>query len=353
MNRDSLEFLRKIMETPSPSGFEVGVQKIIRERLKHFADDVKTDVHGNVIGVINRKASLKVMLAGHCDEIGLMVIHIDDQGYAYFAGVGGVDPSILSGKRVVIHNQRGNVTGVIGKKPIHLMTKEEREKVVKMHEQWIDIGAKDRKDAESSIALGDYVTIDHGFAELKNDLVAARAFDDRCGAFVVVETLRRLKKMKCNVAVYGVSTVQEEIGLRGARTSAYGINPDVGIAIDVGFGTDFPSVDPKIVGECKLGKGPQIHRGPNINPVLGPLLEETARKKKIPYQVVGQPKATGTDANIMQVTGSGVATALISIPNRYMHTPSEVISLDDLDNASLLLAEFLSSLKPDTSFIPV
>jgi endoglucanase len=154
------------------------------------------------------------------------------------------------------------------------------------------------------------------------------------------------------VGVYGVSTVQEEIGLRGARTSTYGINPHVGIAVDVGFATDFPGSDPKRVGECKLGKGPALHRGPNINPVLGRMLEQAAKKKGIPHQLTSEPAATGTDANAMQITRAGVATALVSVPCRYIHTPVEVLSLEDLDNASRLLAEFLANLKPDTSFIP-
>jgi endoglucanase len=281
-----------------------------------------------------------------------MVMHVDDKGFLYFSAVGGVDAAILSGQRVKIHAVHGPVLGVIGRKPIHLMEPDEHNKPVKIHELFIDIGAKKRKEAERHVSVGDYITIDVGLQPMLNNLVAGRGFDDRAGAFVVVETLRRIQDRRLKVAVYGVTSVQEEIGLRGARTSAYGIDPHVGIAVDVGFASDFPGADAKRTGECILGKGPTLHRGPNINPVLGRLLEETAKKRRIPYQVTAEPRATGTDANAIQVNRAGVAAALLSVPNRYMHTPVEVISLDDLDNASRLLAEFLVGMDPEQSFIP-
>jgi len=352
MQKESLDLLRELIGIPSPSGYEWNIQDTLRRRMKNYCDDVRMDVHGNVIGVINPAAPLRVMLAGHCDEIGFMIMHVDDKGFLYFSSVGGVDSAVASGQRVRIHSAKGPVFGVIGRKPIHLLEQEERGKALKLHELWIDIGAKKRKDAEKYVAIGDYVTVDVGLAEMKNNLVAGRGFDDRAGAFVVVETLRRLKGRAPKVAVYGVTSVQEELGMRGARTSAYGIEPHVGIAVDVYFATDFPGADPKRTGECTLGKGAILHRGPNINPVLGRMLEETARKKKIPVQIIPEPHATGTDANVMQVSRAGVATALVSVPNRYMHTPVEVISLDDLENASKLLAQFLVELKPDARFIP-
>lgn len=352
MQKESFEFLKQLIETASPSGYEWGIQGLLKRRMKPYCDEVRADVHGNVIGVINPKASLRVMLSGHCDEIGFMVMHIDDKGFISVSSVGGVDPAVVNGQRVTIHGQHGAVTGVFGRKPIHLLEVEERGKPVKLHELWIDIGARNRKDAEKHVAVGDYATIAVGMEKLQNNLVTGRGFDDRAGAFVVVETLRKLKVRKVQVGVYGVTTVQEEIGLRGAQTSAYGIDPHVGIAVDVGFASDFPGSDPKRVGECKLGKGPTLHRGPNINPVLGRMLESTAKKQRIPVQMTAESRATGTDANAMQVNRAGVAAALVSIPNRYMHTPVEVISLDDLDHVSDLLAAFLMELKPGQSFIP-
>jgi endoglucanase len=217
---------------------------------------------------------------------------------------------------------------------------------------WIDIGAKNRKDAEKLVAIGDYVTVAVGMELMRNNLAAGRGFDDRAGAFVVVETLRKLKGKKIKVGVYGVTSVQEEIGLRGARTSAFGIDPHVGIAVDVCFATDFPGSDPKRTGECRLGKGPVLHRGPNINPVLGRMLEATAKRHRLKVQMTAEPRATGTDANVIQVNKAGAAAALVSIPNRYMHTPVEVLSLDDLDQTSDLLAAFLTDLKREQSFIP-
>jgi len=306
-----------------------------------------------VIAALNPKAPLRVMLAGHCDEIGLMITHLADDGYVSFAAIGGVDTAILSGQRVIIHNARGPVPGVVGRGPIHLIEKEDRDKPEKIHKMWIDIGAKNKDDALQAVEVGDPITIDVGVAEMRNGLVAARAFDDRIGAFVVVEALRQLKGRKLDVAVFAVSTVQEELGLRGARTSAYGIDPHVGIAVDVGFASDYPGAPKSQVGDVHLGAGPLLHRGPNINHVVGRGLMETAKARNIPYQISAEPRATGTDANAMQINRAGCAAALVSIPNRYMHTPVEIVSKDDVDNCSRLLAEYCADLKADTSFIPV
>jgi len=356
MNRAAKAFLQKLVESPSPSGFEQPAQKLVRARMKDVADSVRTDVHGNVVGVVNPDAPLRVMLAGHCDEIGLMITHIGDlvgeEGYVYFAAIGGVDPGILPGQKVEIHNERGSVFGVIGRKPIHLMEKDERGKPMKVQQCWIDIGAKDRKDALKAVAIGDPVTVVRRFTELRNGLVAARGFDDRVGAWCVVETMRKIARMKLNCAVYCVSTVQEELGLRGARTAAYGIDPHVGIAIDVGFASDWPRAEKKVIGEIALGKGPILHRGANINPVLARLMEKAAKKKRIPFQIQAEPRATGTDANVMQINRAGAAAALVSVPNRYMHTPVEVVSLKDLDNVVALLAATVAALKPRMDFTP-
>jgi len=352
MKKESLAFLEELLSVPSPSGFEQPAQKVIRKYLAGAADEVKTDVHGNVIAALNTGARTRVMLAGHVDEIGLMVTQITDKGYIYFSSIGGVDPSLVPGQRVHVHTVKGDILGVVGKKPIHHMDEEDRKRVPKMRDLWIDIGARDKKEAEKHVAVGDCVTMAHGFERLLNGLVAARGFDDRIGAFVVAETLRALAGKKLPVAVYAVSTVQEEIGLRGARTSAYGIDPHAGIAVDVGFATDFPDADQRTYGEIYVGKGPIIARGANINPVLGKLIETTARKNKIPVQIAGEPRATGTDANAIQINRAGAAAALVSVPNRYMHTPVEVLSLDDTENAVKLLAETMRAMKPGMDFTP-
>jgi endoglucanase len=354
MKKSSRAFLEQLMSVACPSGFEEPAQALVRAEFETFADTVSTDVHGNVIAAINPDAELRVMLAGHCDEIGLMVNYIDDQGYIWFGTIGGIDPIMLPGQRVRLQCDKGPVIGAIGKKPIHLMESDERGKNVKITDLWIDIGAKDKKDAEKRVSVGDIGTVIAGFEELQNDIVISRAFDDRIGSFTVIEALRRVadSKKKPKVGVFAVSTVQEEVGLRGAKTSAYGVDPHVGIAVDVGFASDFPTVDKKIVGDIKLGEGPILHRGCNINPVVARDMEAVARKAKIPYQMQAEPRATGTDANVMQTTRAGVATSLISIPNRYMHTPVEAVSLKDVDNASKLIAEYVLTLTAKSTFVP-
>ena len=353
MDRDAQLFLHKLMDTPSPSGFEAKIQQCIRERMQAFTKDVETDVHGNVIGRLNRGAPLRVMLAGHCDEIGFLVQHISDKGFLYVVPVGGVDIPLMPGRRVFVHNEKRKLLGVIGKKPIHLMTDEDRKKVPKAHEIWVDIGAKNKKDAQAKVEVGDVVTVAEGFSLMENGLAVSRAFDDKIGAFVVTETLCRLSRVKgLRAELAAVSTTQEEIGLRGARTSAYGIDPHVGIAVDVGFASDHPGAEKEIVGDVRLGGGPILHKGANINPVVGRLLVDAARKKKIPFQMTAEPRASGTDANPIQITRSGVAAGLLSIPNRYMHTPVEMVSLDDVDNSVRLLIEFVRALRPDMDFTP-
>jgi len=353
MNADALSFLKNLMKQSSPSGFEVPAQKVIRARMQNVADRVTGDVHGNLIGALNEKARVKVMLAGHVDEIGLMITHIDANGFIFFAAIGGWDPLVAVGQRVCITTTKGPIYGVIGRKPIHLMDIAERDKGVKLEDLWIDIGAKNKKAAAGLVSIGDPVTYLDDYLELKTGLVVARAFDNRIGSFIVAEILRVLSESKTlKAAVHSVSTVQEEIGLRGAHTSAYGVDPQIGIATDVTFATDQPGVDPKHVGDIKLGEGPVLARGPNINPRVFDLLVDTAKKKKILYQVEGISRATGTDANAIQLTRAGVAAGLVSVPLRYMHTPVETLDPGDVENTVKLMASFAEALAPDMSFIP-
>ena len=353
MRPQQFNFLKAIEETPSVSGFEQPVGQIIRKYVKPFADDVRTDVHGNTIVSLNPSGKPRVMLAGHYDQIGLMVRYITDEGFIYFSAVGGIDATVLPGSAVTIHTRNGPVAGVIGRKPFHLMKPEERgQGKVEFTDLWIDIGVPNKAEALKKVAIADPVTYRLGLERLGEDLITSPGLDDKVGAFVVMETLRLLAERKPKCAAFGVATVQEEIGLRGARTSCYDLDPLVGIAVDVTHATDNPGADKRMAGECALGKGPVIDRGPNINPVLGNLLIDTAEKKKIPYQIGAAPGATGTDANAIQISRSGVAAALVSIPNRYMHTQVEVVSLTDLENCAKLLAETLARIDAKTSFIP-
>ncbi len=352
MERKSLDFLKELTNTMSPSGSEDEAAKLWKSYVGKFTDDVKGDVHGNSIGVINPKGKPRVMLAGHIDEIGYMIKYIDEDGYLYFSTIGGIDTHIMPGERLWIRGKKGRLLGVIGRGPIHHLEKEEREKLSKIEDLFIDIGVKDRKEAEKLISIGDSAVPAVSFEDLHGDRVVARGFDDRAGAFVVAETLRLLADKQFEAGVYGVATVQEEIGLRGARTSAFRVSPEVGIAIDVTFATDYPKTKKEKIGDIKIGSGPVVARGPNINPKIFNMLVTTAKSKKIPYQIEGLPRGTGTDANVIQLTKEGVATGLVSIPNRYMHTPVELVSTDDLMNASRLLTEFIMKLKKTSDFIP-
>ena len=347
-----IKFLEQLVSAPSPSGFEKPVQELVRRRFEGLADEIRTDVHGNVIAVKNPNGSPRFMLAAHCDEIGFMVKHISDEGYIYFTAVGGVDVSLVAGREVEIHAEKGIVPGIVGKMPIHLMHDEEPKKKTKIYDLWIDTGAKNKKDLEGLVSIGNVITFRNNFAVLKNNLVSGRSFDDKAGVFVLTEVMKNLSGQNLSAAFFAVSTVQEEVGLRGAKTSAYSIKPDVGIAVDVDHSSDYPEADKKRLGDISLGKGPVIPVGANINPVLGNLLMETSKQEKIPCQISGSPAATGTDANVMQLTRSGVATALVGIPNRYMHTPVEVISLDDIENAVKLISALLGRLTGDIDFRP-
>ena len=356
MRKESLKFLEKLLDAPSPSGYEQPAQRVFREYVSAYCDEVTTDVMGNVFARVAGKGKdlPKVMVVGHTDEIGLQIKYVDDRGFLYFAAVGGVDAHLTPGKRVNIHTATGPLAGVIGKKPIHLMDAKDRETVVKLEAQYIDIGAKDKKEAQKLVRVGDAVTFESSFTRLQGDRVASRGFDDKAGCFVVAEVLRLVKASgkKLNVDLYGVSSVQEEIGLRGGTTSCYTVNPDVGICVEVDFATDQPDVEKKHNGEVALGKGPILARGANINPPLFELLAATAEKEKIAIQHTASPRATGTDANVMQISRGGVATALVKIPLRYMHTSVETVSLGDLEEAAKLIVATLGKITSKEEFIP-
>lgn len=355
MRDASFEFLQKLLEAPSPSGYEQPAQRVFRAYISPFAQ-VSTDVMGNVFGAIEGlgEERPRVMLVGHSDEIGFQVKYLDDNGFIHFGAIGGVDPHLTPGQRVHVHGHNGVVPGVIGKKPIHLMETKERDTVVKLDAQYIDIGAANRKEAEALVRVGDPVTFAVGLEKLHGDRVTSRGFDDKAGSFVVAEVLRQVAALsaKLPVDLFGVSSVQEEVGLRGGTTSSYTVNPDIGICVEVDFSTDQPDVDKKHNGEVGIGKGPILPRGANINPVLFELLADTAARENIPVQFTGIPRATGTDANVMQISRGGVATALVKIPLRYMHTPVEVLSLADLENAVRLIVATLARITDKQAFIP-
>lgn len=350
---ESKDFLHKILTTPSPTGAEQPVQRIVRDRMKKFADTVETDLHGNVIAVLNPKAERKVMLAGHCDQIALMIRHISSEGFLYVAALGGIDVGVLHGARVTVYAEKGPISGVIGRKPIHAQSSDERDKSKNDLEKiWIDIGAKNRKDAEKRVKVGDVVTFHLSVLEIGDHLISSPGLDDKVGLFVAMETLRVCSSKKLSVGLYAVSTVQEEVGLRGAATSAYGINPHVGIAIDVTHASDNPGNENAKATPCLLGRGPTIPSGPNINPVVEKMLKDSAKKTRSPFQLAPTTRPLGNDANSIQMARGGVAAGAIGIPNRYMHTQVEVCSYKDLEFAIKILAQFVCSITAKTDFRP-
>jgi endoglucanase len=328
------------------------VQNLVRKYAESFADDIKTDFHGNVIVGCNVDAPLRVMFAGHADQIGLLVTHINEQGFIYTNTIGGWDPQQLIGQRLTIYTAKGPIPALISRKPIHLLDQDERKQVVKLKDMWLDIGAKNKEEAAEMVKIGDPVTLELGYQEMRNGFANSPGMDDKTGLWVAMEAARRAQKRGLNVAVFAVATVQEEIGLRGAATSAYGVNPHVGIAIDVTHATDCPTIDKTQEGDVRLGGGPVIYRGPNMNPVVVDCLRDAAEYGEIPYQLAASGRGTGTDANAIQLARGGVAAGLVSIPNRYMHSAVEMISLNDIDAAADLLATFVHKLEADADFIP-
>lgn len=355
MNERMRDLLSSLLDAPGPSGYERAAARAWRGEAEDFADRVWGDVHGNSFAEVEPGARPRVMLAGHIDEIGLMVHHVDDDGYLYMQGVGGWDPQVLVGQRVEILTAEGPVTGVIGWKAIHLIDRDDRKKAVKLKDLWIDIGAEDGEEARERVAVGDVAVIRSDTVRLSNGRVSARSIDDRIGALVVLEALRRAVEKGVTAHTVAVATTQEEISYKsggGARTSTFGLEPDVAVVVDVTHATDHPSVDKKEYGDVKLGEGPVLTRGAVVNPLLYERLVESAESADLPIQVLASPSSTGTDADSIYTARAGVATAIVSVPNRYMHTPNQMVSYRDVESAAELIAEMLAGLQPDASFVP-
>ncbi len=354
MHKSDLKFLSDLVEAPSPSGFEQPAARVFKERVTGVADSVETNVMGSVHAVLNgtKPDGVSVMLAGHIDEIGLMVNYITPEGFIAAAAIGGVDSAILPGMRVRVHTKKGALLGIMGRKPIHLIEDDERKNVTKLEKLFIDVGLPAEK-VKKRVRIGDPITFDVGLETFGDDLAVSRAFDDKMGAWIAARVLEEVKKAGGGAGdLIAAATVQEEVGLRGGVTSAYGVNPQVGIAVEVGHATDYPDIDKRKHGEANCGDGPIIARGPNINPALFELLVKAAERAKVPYQIGAEPRGTGTDANAIQLSRGGKVAGLVSIPLRYMHTPTEVLSLKDLDYAVKLLTRFVLDLKPGTDFTP-
>jgi putative aminopeptidase FrvX len=341
------EFLNQLLASRSPSGHEAEAQAVFDSFVKPKADKYEKDVLGNRIASLNLEGDPIVLLAGHLDELGFIIKYIDDKGYLFFDTIGGHDASVISGRRVRIQGKNGVVTGVTGKRAIHLMDADERKKVPEIHNIWIDLGVSSKEEADSLVRVGDAGTYDHEFELLNGSVGTARAFDNKTGAYIAGETLRRLAD-EPNLAakVVAVGTTQEEIGVRGAATSAFAVAPHYGIAIDVSNATDFPDADNKRFGSFKMGGGAIICRGPQLNPIVSEALIQVAEKENIPYQLEAERGLIGNDSRSIQVAGPGVATGSIGLPLRYMHTPSEMVDLEDVEACVKLLVAYIKTLKP-------
>jgi putative aminopeptidase FrvX len=345
------EFLKELLEAKSPTGHEFAAQKVIDDNVEKSADKYSKDALGNRIAELKGDGGPTLMFAGHIDEIGLIISHVDDKGYLYFEFLGGHDQIIPSGRRLHILTRNGPVLGITGKRAVHLLSPEDRKRVPERHDMWIDIGVNNRADALAIVRIGDPAIYTDGPEILRGSIGVARAFDDKAGAYVCMEAFRRLSKEKKLAArVVSVATTQEEIGTRGAQVAAQGIHPDVSIAVDVGHATDHPDADNRKFGRFTLSGGPIIARGPNINPLVYDQMVEAAESIGIPYQVGAESRPTGTDARAIQMAGPGVACGLLSIPLRYMHTPGEVVDLNVIEQSVQLLVEFACRVKKKQSY---
>jgi putative aminopeptidase FrvX len=351
LTTNAIAFLKRLLDTPGPSGFESRAAAVWREEAARFAE-VSRDVAGNSVASVNAPGAPTILLAGHIDEIGVIVTWIDDDGLAWIAPIGGWDPQVLVGQRLRFTRPEGDVFGVVGKKPIHLMKTEEREKASKITDLWVDLGASSREQAEGLVSIGDAGVIDARTIDLPNSRIVSRSIDDRIGAFVVLEALRRYAERPGVARVAAVATTQEEIGYHGggALIAATRVAPAMALVVDVTFATDHPGMEKKELGAHKIGGGPVLTRGSVVSPVVYTLLRESAARLEIPVTVHAAGRDTSTDADFIHLAREGVATGLVSIPNRYMHSPNELVSLEDVDRAAELLAETCRVVTPSTDF---
>ncbi|MGE3311456.1 MAG: M42 family metallopeptidase [Limisphaerales bacterium] len=352
MRPASLEFLKTLINTPSPVGHEARGQRVWLDYAAKYADETWSDHYGNCVAVLNKGGSPRVMLAGHADEIAMVVSYIDENGYLYVRRMGGVDPVVSRAQRVHIHSEAGAVLGVIGNVAPHLTKADGEKKYPRIDDLFIDIGVGSKKEAAKVVRIGDPVTLVDEFEMLRGDLAVARAFDNRIGTFSVAETLRLLsengKGLKAEVCA--VSNIMEEIGLLGARQIAYSLKPDVAVVVDVTHATDYPSVSKTLHGDVRVGDGPTVTHGGANHPEVVRRLEKVAKSLEIPLQHEAQSGTSGTDTDAIFWTRGGIPSALISLPNRYMHSPVEVVSLKDLTRIPELMAGFARSLKKGEQF---
>lgn len=341
MNKD---FLFEMLTTPSVSGNEIALERKLYDYVKTYADEVRTDEIGDVIAVLNRESSCRVLLCGHADEIGLMVTAVTEKGMLKVTKIGGIYPSTYLGHKVRIMTEQGIIYGSVA------VTRDLSKKAdLRLEDLTIDIGAKDKEDALKYISLGDTVIFDTDYRELLNECINGRALDDRAGAFIVMEAARRAKEKGCKVGVYAAATVGEETTRNGAFFVAERVRPTMAIAVDVTYASDYPGTEEATTGDIRVGGGPVLVNNPSCHKKMQKLLREAAKKCNVAVQTEAANGKTYTDADTIHTSGQGVPITLVSIPLRYMHTPAELGSLKDIENCIELLAEFLCGLEEDVN----
>ena len=352
MNETSFAFLCELLNSPGPSGFEQRPSRLWRTHAQSITDEVTHDVLGNSYARLALPGRPVAVIEGHIDEIGFMITHVDEQGYLWFDRIGGWDLQVLVGQRVMIMGTGGDVVGVIGRKAAHILEDSDKDRVPPIRELWIDIGASSRDEAQQQVQVGDPAVLDAGFRQLTKDRIVSRSLDNRVGAYVALETLRLLSENRPNVDTFALAATQEEVSYAGAFTATYSLRPAVAVVLDVTHATDYPGADKRSDGEVIIGGGPVLSRGASINLPAYHLIRETAEREGIPFQLQGAPRSSGTDADAIIKVGPGVATVLVSIPNRYMHSPNELVSLGDLDQTAKLVAAFIRTIDDSTDFRP-
>lgn len=343
--------LKTLLTAPGPSGYETTAAAAFREAVSAFSSDVRSDVMGSTTArVPGTGDGRSVAVVGHIDEIGLIVTAIEDGGMLRFTGVGGWDPVVLIGQRVELATKGGTVPGVIGRKPIHLIKQDERSKAPELKDLHIDVGAKDGDEARELVRVGDVAVIAGEPVELPNARAISRSMDNRLGCFVAYEAARLVAEAGGAPGdVIAVAAVQEETSFGGATTTAHSLRPDIAIAVDVTHATDAPGIPESELGKHHFGSGPVIERGSSLHPVVAELLIEAAEAEGIPYTLAASGRSTGTDADAIHKSRDGVATGLVSIPLRYMHSPVEMVQLSDVEDAAKLIAAFCRLLPADVA----
>lgn len=340
-SKESDLYLKEVLDVATPSGFEKRGQMLFEQHAKGYVDDVYADTLGNVVAHKNNPGKKKLMVTAHMDEVGFMVKYIDEAGMLYVVPIGGVDLMLLPGTRLAVHHAGNSFLGIVGRKPIHLLNEKERG-MFSIEDTWLDLGFTSKEHALQSVAIGDPVTFSTECVQMSDDYIATRSADNKIGSLIMLELMRQISEIQTQYDTYFVSTVQEEIGLRGAMPAAAQIQPDIAIVIDATHATDYPNVNQKIYGDVHLGGGPSLCVSPDTDRDLVEAIRQKAVGSQIPYQMEGHPNASGTEARAIQIQCKGIQTAIVSYPVRYMHSPSEVISISDIKNCIALLKAFLS-----------